>query len=227
MVKKILMALVGLVAVLVVVGLILPASTHVERETTIAASPEQVFGMVNDFQNFNRWSPWAERDPKTKYTFEGPSSGVGAKMSWASDHPNVGSGSQEIIESKPHTLVRTALDFGDQGQAVAFFKIEPAGEGTKVTWGFDTDAGYNLIGRYFGLILDGMLGPDYERGLANLKRVTESQPAPAAGEASEDDAGSEAGGEEADAEGSEAGGEEAAPTDSEAGGEEAASTDEG
>ncbi|MFC6979008.1 hypothetical protein [Microbulbifer taiwanensis] len=36
-------------------------------------------------------------------------------MSWSSDNPNVGSGSQTITASEPDSLVRTELDFGDQG----------------------------------------------------------------------------------------------------------------
>ena len=32
----------------------------------------------------------------------------------------------------------------------------------------------NLIGRYFGLMMEKWLGPDYEKGLENLKRVAEA-----------------------------------------------------
>lgn len=49
------------------------------------------------------------------------------------------------------------------------------------TWGFDTDLGMNPIARYFGLVMDSMLGADYEKGLAKLKQVCEAaQSAPAA-----------------------------------------------
>jgi hypothetical protein len=173
--KKLILGLVVLVALLAVGGLLLPSSAHVERTISINAPPENIRMLVNDFRRFNEWSPWAKRDPETRYTFEGPPSGVGSKMKWVSEKPDVGSGSQEITVDEP-TMVKTALDFGDQGQALAFFKLEPTGTATKVTWGFDSEFGYNLIGRYFGLMFDKWLGADYEQGLASLKALAEAPP---------------------------------------------------
>ena len=53
-----------------------------------------------------------------------------------------------------------------------FWQFEPTEEGTRATWANEGEVGYPL-GRYFGLFLDGMMGPDFERGLKNLKRVCE------------------------------------------------------
>jgi effector-binding domain-containing protein len=174
--KKFLLFLALLAVLLIVVGFFLPSTAHVERSITIGAPPCTIFAVVNTFQTFNEWSPWYELDPNTRYTFSGPPIGPGAKMSWTSDNPDVGNGSQEIVASEPCTLVRTKLDFGEEGVADAFFRLEPAGTATRATWGFDTDFGYNLIGRYFGLFFDSMLGPDYEKGLQNLKTFAENLP---------------------------------------------------
>jgi uncharacterized protein YndB with AHSA1/START domain len=173
MLKKALIAIIMLALLLVVVGFLLPAKIHVERSAVIDAPPAVVFDLIDDFHDFNRWSPWAQLDPATRYTFEGPESGVGHRMLWQSDNRNVGSGSQEIIESVPDTLLRTHLDFGAQGVATASFRLEPTGKGTHVTWDLDTDVGSNLPMRYFGLFMDHMVGPDYEKGLDNLKRLAE------------------------------------------------------
>ena len=174
MLKKALIAIVLLALLLVIVGFLLPAKIHVERSAVIDAPPAVVFGLIDDFHNFNKWSPWAEMDPATKYTFEGADHGVGHRMHWESDNPKVGSGSQEIIETVPESLVRTHLDFGPNGVATATFHLEPAGSGTQVTWALDTDLGNNPAFRYFGLFFDRMVGPDYEKGLSNLKRVAEA-----------------------------------------------------
>ena len=104
-VRKILLGLLILVAALVLIGLFLPSSAHVERSITIEAPPAMVFAVVNGFRSFNEWSPWAERDPETEYLYEGPERGAGAKMSWSSDNPQVGTGSQEITLSEPDTRV--------------------------------------------------------------------------------------------------------------------------
>ena len=162
--KKILIALVALVALLLIVGLLLPSTSHIERSTVISAPQSTVFALVNGYTRFNDWSPWAEMDPEARYTREGPAQGVGAKQTWQSDDNKVGSGSQEITMSEPYRRVETALDFGPQGTAQAFFDLAPEGDAIRVVWGFDTSFGYNLIGRYFGLFFDSMLGPNYDKG---------------------------------------------------------------
>ncbi len=177
--KNILLAVVGLVAVALIAGyFLLPGSIHMERETVIEAPPHVVFALVHSYARFNEWSPWAKIDPEgTEYEYSGPAQGVGAKMSWTSDHNQVGNGSQEITGATPNTEVLTSLDFGEQGLADAFYRLTPEGSGTKVVWGFDSEL-QGLIGRFFGyFFLEGMLGPQYEQGLADLKALAESLPA--------------------------------------------------
>jgi effector-binding domain-containing protein/carbon monoxide dehydrogenase subunit G len=164
------------VVLLVAIGFFLPDHTRVERAITIARPPAQVFAVLNGFRRFNDWSPWFELDPDASYRYSGPAFGVGAKASW-SGNKSVGSGSQEIVESKPYESIRTALDFGDMGKATASFRLAPAGGGTAVTWALDVDANGRLIGRYFNLLMDSMVGKDYEKGLAKLKALLESLPA--------------------------------------------------
>ncbi len=63
------------------------------------------------------------------------------------------------------------LDFGPKGSASVGLHVETADQGSRVTWAFDQDFGSNLIGRYFALILDGLIGPEYEKGLNNLQNL--------------------------------------------------------
>ncbi len=162
-----------LVATLYAVGLFLPDDVHVERSVMINASPERVFPYVNDFRRFNEWQPWAQLDPQTQFTHSGPATGVGARMKWSSEHPNVGRGSQEIIESQPNERVVTLLDFGEQGTAKSYLQLNAEGNSTKVTWGFDTDLQGDVVARYLGLMFDSWIGQDYEKGLASLKSLVE------------------------------------------------------
>lgn len=174
--KRLAVVLAALIAIIGGGGFLLPSSAHVERSTVINVPEAQVFAMVNSFERFNEWSPWAKLDPNTRYAFTGPVSGVGAGMSWMSDNAAVGNGSQEIIESTAPTLVRVALKFDGQDSAISFHRLEPMETGTKVTWGFDAEFGNDVIGRWFGLLMfDSMIGGDYEKGLSSLKTVLEQQ----------------------------------------------------
>jgi uncharacterized protein YndB with AHSA1/START domain len=169
--------LLGIIAVLIAVivagGYLLPGEAVVQRQITINAPPEKVFALVNNFKSFNTWSPWAEIDPNTVYTFEGPETGVGQKMSWVSKDPNVGSGSQIITEVVENRRVASTLDFGDMGQARASLELAPVDGGTAVTWGFKSELN-GIMQRWFGLMFDRWIGADYEKGLQKLKAVAEA-----------------------------------------------------
>ena len=172
--KALLYLVLALVALFLLVGLFLPKTAQVERSITTSASPATVYSLVDGFKRFNEWSPWARIDPATTYTYSGPETGVGARMEWASAHPDVGKGSQEVIDVRPGQSVTSKLDFGMDNPTTSTINLEPAGTGTRVTWTLDSDFSGSLVGRYFGLALDRMVGPDYEKGLAQLKAVAES-----------------------------------------------------
>ena len=175
-VKIVLIGVVVLIALLVAVGFLLPEKTHVERVAYIEVEPKVVYGFVSNFREFNKWSPWAKIDENTEFRFEGAEQGLGAVMYWSSEHSEVGRGRQEIIDAHPDRKVRVLLDFGSKGQAVTSYTIDKLEEGTHITWAFDTEHGDNIVSRYFGLLMDSMVGSKYEQGLKNLKRLAESQP---------------------------------------------------
>lgn len=165
---------------LVILGLVagsffLPSSAEVERSVTINQSPEKVFSIVNNLSRFNEWSPWHGIDPEIQYEMSGPSQGVGARMMWKSEDRNVGSGSQEIIESVTNEKVVVALDFGQQGTAISEIYTQASGENTELTWKMISNAEGSILGKYFNLILDSMVGPMYEEGLMKLKILSESE----------------------------------------------------
>jgi effector-binding domain-containing protein len=169
----------AVLVVLVVAGgvaFLLPRQVHVERSIAIDAPRPTLFAIVNSVRSFNKWSPWASADPQAKYAYEGPDTGVGAKMVWSGNPATVGSGSQSILESVPGERVKTRLDFGSKGSATAEFILSTETRGTRVRWGFDADLGMNPVSRYFGLLFDRMIGPDFEKGLAGLKAFAESLP---------------------------------------------------
>ncbi|MEX0307366.1 MAG: SRPBCC family protein [Ruegeria sp.] len=175
LIKRILVTLIVIVLALVGVSYLLPGKAEVSRSITIDAPASAIFTYVNSMQATEKWSPWLSRDPETKLSYSGPDVGVGNTLNWASDNPQVGTGSQEIIESAPDQMVRTALDFGPMGTATASFELRPEEAGTEVTWGFTSDLGMNPMSRWMGLMMDKWVGEDYERGLDNLKALVEGQ----------------------------------------------------
>lgn len=168
-----------LLGVLVIGGsLLLPASTHVERSIVIHRSPAQVFAVLDSFERFNQWSPWAPLDAQATYRYEGPASGKGARMSWRGNAA-MGSGRQEILESIRDQRVTVTLDF-EGSSALSTYTLTPVQGGTQVTWAFDSQHGFNPMARWFGLLFERMIGPDFENGLQRLKVLLESPTPPVA-----------------------------------------------
>ncbi|MDH3587481.1 MAG: SRPBCC family protein, partial [Gammaproteobacteria bacterium] len=162
------------VAVLIVVGLFLPRHSRVEVSTLVDAPPATVYALVNDFRRVDLWSPRTATDPNARVIFSGPKRGIGATVTW--DGVIVGSGTQTIVESRANEHVATTLNPGEPGEARTWFDIGREDGSTRVTWGFAHDHGLNLVGRYFALLLSGVVKREYESGIGALKELAESLP---------------------------------------------------
>jgi len=175
MLKRILVVLVALLIVLAVIGMLLPRNVRVERSVTIDRPASLIFAVVNSFQLFSKWSPWQTLDPNMHQTTEGARDGVGARLVW-SGNDKVGSGTQVITAATPDQSVASDIDFGKMGTAKSTVLLVPQGSSTRVTWRLDMDMGASPVAHYFGLMMDGMIGKDYDKGLGRLKTLMESMP---------------------------------------------------
>ncbi len=185
MIRKIALTLfvVITVAIVAILGLAStkPATYHVERSLTMAAPPQTVYAVLNDLHRFPEWSPWQKLDPAMKITHDGPPSGVGAKYHWVGNK-DVGEGRMTITGSTPFESVEEKLEFLKPWESTSDvrFSIAPDAAGTKVTWAMDGNNDFMAKVMTVFMSMDAMIGKDFDAGLANLKRVTESEPAPAA-----------------------------------------------
>jgi len=132
---------------------------------------------VNDFHNWEAWSPWAKLDPAAKATFEGPSTGTGAIFKWAGNK-EVGEGSMTITESRPSDLIRIKLEFLRPFEATnsAEFTFKPEGNRTAVTWSMEGKNNFIAKAVCLFMNMDKMVGGQFEQGLAQMKAVVEAAP---------------------------------------------------
>jgi hypothetical protein len=147
----------------------------VERRAAIAAEGSTVFALVNDFHRWNDWSPWAKIDPFMKQSYEGPESGQGAKYSWAGND-DVGEGKMTILESQAGQKIAIRLEFVKPfaSTSLTSFVFRPDGRSTEVEWSMEGDN--DFMGKVFSLVAGGMdkaIGPDFEKGLAQMKALAE------------------------------------------------------
>ena len=172
--QKLALGIGALVALLILLGFILPRTHTISVTREIDAHPATVFALLEDFRRFALWSPITETDPNARIVHTGSIRGVGATMSWQG--AVVGSGTQTIVESRPYEHVAIVMSPGEPGEARTWFDLVPGTGTTFVTWSFEADYGLNIAGRYFASMLGGIVARDYEKGLQNLEELAESLP---------------------------------------------------
>lgn len=173
------LGLVGLVAVLVVVGLFLPRQWHVEQTVVINAKPEHIHPLVDDLKEWQSWAAWTKAmDPEVKYEYSAQSAGVGAWWSWAG--PKMGRGKLTITKSDVATgvWVDEMIETDKEVNAKGSLTWTAEGEGTKVKW-VDEGTLPPVIGGYFVGMIEKMLAGNFQTGLQNLKAVAEKRQAAA------------------------------------------------
>ena len=179
---EILISFAIVIVLMLIVGLVLPSSRHLSESVETNRKMTIVYDTINSLRRFKDWNPLVLRDPKAKLELSGPASGVGAKLSFASDNQQVGNGSWEIIESVPGKSVKYAIDDQRRGHdKVTEFILTPTGRGAvkrnvQITETYDVTYGWNLIGRYAGLYVSRHVGDDMKLGLSRLTNMLATVP---------------------------------------------------
>jgi hypothetical protein len=175
MLKWTLAAVAAVIVVFLVVVALQPSDFRIERSATMRAPAPAAFAQVNDFQNWQAWSPWEKVDPALKRQYEGPKAGTGAVYAWQGNK-DVGEGRMTIMESRPAEVVRIKLEFFKPFAATntAEFSFKPAGaDTTAVTWSM---AGQNtFLSKAISLFvdMDRMVGGMFDQGLTQMKAIVE------------------------------------------------------
>lgn len=172
--KRLVLGLAGLVVLLLMISLLLPSHYAVQRSTDIQAPVDKVDAHLDAPAAWKAWTVWNRRDPQMKIAYSGPERGVDA--GWRLENATEGNGSMVFTAVAPNHQLSYRLEFPDMGMvSTGVVRLEPAGAATRETWTNEGDMGHNPVNRYFGLLMDKMVGPDFESGLANLKQIVEQQ----------------------------------------------------
>jgi hypothetical protein len=148
------------------------ADFSLSRGTRIHADAASVHALIDDFREWQKWSPWEGVDPDLRREYSGPDRGVGSTYRW-SGNKKAGEGEMRITASTPAAVV-VDLEFLKPFKAtnVTTFTLATVGDATEVTWTMtgSRSAIMSLAGRLF---FDKAIGHDFEKGLAALKQEAE------------------------------------------------------
>jgi uncharacterized protein YndB with AHSA1/START domain len=167
-------------AIVVVIAAVLlfaasqPGTMECARSTAVQAPPEKIFPLINDFHQWAAWSPYEARDLAMKKTYSGAPSGPGAVYEWTGNR-EVGQGRMEITSTSAPNRVEIKLHFLKpfEGRNVSEFTMMPAGGSTTVTWRMTGPRPFMMKVMGLFMNMDKLLGGDFEKGLANIKRIAE------------------------------------------------------
>lgn len=148
------------------------AEFSLSRSIRVQADAARVHDLVDDFREWQKWSPWEGLDPDLNRDYTGPDRGVGSTYHW-SGNKKAGEGEMRITESTPTSVV-VDLQFLKPFKAsnVTTFALTPVGDATDVTWTM-TGTRSAIMGLMGKLVFDKAIGADFEKGLASLKREAE------------------------------------------------------
>lgn len=175
--KKILIALILVVSIVLIAAYFMPKNYAVEREITINKPVDSIFNYVKYLKNQNEFSVWANIDPKMKSTYKGTDGKVGAISAWESTVKEVGVGEQEITKITEGKRLDFDLRFKEpmNDTAVGFMSTEAtANNQTKVKWGISGVIPYPMNIMLPMMKMDHMIGDDLQKGLENLKTKMEN-----------------------------------------------------
>lgn len=179
--KKILYIIIGICALYLILCFFGPSKIKVERSIDIkTSSVEDLQHHLADLKFFHdKWSPWTRRDPNMKTIYKGVCCEPGSSYRWESEKDSVGKGTMTFNKFTPDSVLLT-LSFDGMGDNELYFVTKPANDGNiNVTWGVIFDIGFFGRVPMMFINMDKMIGPDYETGLAKLKKEIESIPAEA------------------------------------------------
>jgi uncharacterized membrane protein len=172
MLRKILIAIVILIAIPFIAALFIKKEYAVEREITISRPKQEVFDYIKHLKNQDNYSKWAKMDPNMKKSYRGTDATVGFVSAWESEKDDVGTGEQEITGITDGERIDFELRFfvPFESTSPAYMTTQSVSDTeTKVVWGFAGNMPYPMNLLIPLMNFEKAIGDDLATGLGNLK----------------------------------------------------------
>jgi hypothetical protein len=164
----------SVLALFFIIPLFMETEYAVSRSIEISADQKTIYTYMGDFNTFNQWSPWGDKDPNMKVEITGNPGEIGSKYSWKGND-DVGEGSMEIVglsENQIDIDLRFIAPF--EAQSPTWYTFSEKNGNTTVTWSMEGEMPYpwNIFGLFMSM--EDALGKDFDKGLNRLKSEIDS-----------------------------------------------------
>ncbi|MDQ8187464.1 SRPBCC family protein [Pelagicoccus sp. SDUM812002] len=156
----------------IAVGFFLSNEFTVSRSVVVKASPEKVYALIGDLEQWSVWGPWKDADENLQVSLGEQTSGVGASQSWVGTD---GDGRLVFTEADPESGIAFDLLFNEDAFAnISSITYERVDEGLVVTWEMSGSVPAPVVGGYLAWMMPDMISPMFDDGLAKLKAAAEA-----------------------------------------------------
>jgi DNA gyrase inhibitor GyrI len=147
-----------------------PGEVSVRRSMVIRCAPEQAFDLVRNLRSWPEWSPWPLHEPDAEVSF---SEDPGAARGWfAWDGRLIGAGRIRHVALHAPERIEQRVEFTRPFKSTAAMSWEfeataqDAAPATRVYWVMRGRMPFLM--RFMATTMSGLVGKDYELGLARL-----------------------------------------------------------
>lgn len=174
-VKWFISSLIIIILSLFIASLFLPDKYYLQRSITINTSDTNVYKYLISLKNIRNYSPWHKLDTGVKYSYSGIDAVENSSVNWVSEKDNLTGAEMKIKKLIPNKLIDMYFTFSKQGDFDLKYKIQTINKGfSKLSIELNKDIGYNFPFRYYALMYNYHLIPDFDSALKNIKMQCEN-----------------------------------------------------
>ena len=174
LIKMFLFVLIGLFAVITIIGLFIPSSVKISRGIIVTADSSKVYKELSDVKNWNKWLPWITADSGAVFQLSAVTNQPGSYFRWKGMKLN-SAGTITIQSSKPNDIL-LLHELKDMNNAEGGFRIRSTGANNNVTevlWYMEYKLKWYPWERFFGIFTDRIIGSAFDKGLEQFKNYIE------------------------------------------------------
>jgi hypothetical protein len=176
LIKMFFIVVIGLFAVLTIIGLVIPSRAKISRGIIIEADSATVYKALSDVKEWNQWLPWITADSGAIVQLSPITNAKGSYFKWKGmQHKNAGF--ITIQELKPQ-LIELFYQIEEMNDAEGGFRIyasDSTNQRTEVLWFMEYKLKWYPWERFYGIFIDPVVGTSFEQGLSNLKVKLEAK----------------------------------------------------
>lgn len=174
LIKMFLFVLLGLFAVITIIGLFIPSSVKISRGIIVTTDSSKVYKELSDVKNWNKWLPWITADSGAVFQLSAVTDQPGSYFRWKGMKLN-SAGTITIQSIKPNEIL-LLHELKDMNNAEGGFRIRSTGANNNVTevlWYMEYKLKWYPWERFFGIFTDRIIGSAFDKGLEQFKNYIE------------------------------------------------------